>query len=70
MHSKRVVKVLAAAVTAMTLTAAAAPAASAQSLQINVLSTRANLVSGGQALTSIDLPAGTDPTTVAVSRGD
>jgi len=47
--------------------AAAAPAASAQSLQINVLSTRADLVSGGQALTSIDLPAGTDPATVTVS---
>jgi hypothetical protein len=56
------------------LAAGAAPAASAQSLQmsapslqINVLSTRADLVSGGQALTSIDLPAGTDPSTVSVS---
>jgi len=39
----------------------------AQTVQINVLSTRANLVSGGQALTSIELPAGTDPSSVAVS---
>jgi hypothetical protein len=48
------------------LGAGAAPAASAQSLQIEVLSTRADLVSGGQALTSIDLPAGSDPSRVAV----
>ena len=43
-----------------------APAAVAQGLQIDVLSTRADLVSGGQALTSIELPAGTDPASVAV----
>jgi hypothetical protein len=40
----------------------AAPAAAAQSLRINVLSTRADLVSGGQALTAIDFPGSTAPT--------
>jgi hypothetical protein len=48
------------------LAAGAAPAATAAGLQVNVLSSRADLVSGGQALTSIGLPAGTDPATVKV----
>ena len=64
MHSKRVVAVLAAVIAAIGVLA---PAALAQGLQVDVLSTRADLVSGGQALTSIELPAGTDPSSVAVS---
>ncbi len=67
MLSRNGVRVLAALVAAMALTAFAAPSALAQSLQINVLSTRADLVSGGQALTSIDLPAATNPSTVTVT---
>jgi hypothetical protein len=63
-HSRRVVAVLAALGVAMGVLA---QSALAQGLQIDVLSTRADLVSGGQALTSIDLPAGTDPSGVAVS---
>lgn len=47
--------------------ALSAPAALAQSFQVQVLSTRANLVSGGNALTQIELPAGTDPATVKVT---
>jgi hypothetical protein len=68
-HSSRLVSVLAALGVAIALTAGAAASASAaaQGLQINVLSTRADLVSGGQALTSIDLPAGTDPSSVTVT---
>ncbi|HKO29247.1 MAG TPA: DUF6351 family protein [Solirubrobacteraceae bacterium] len=64
MHSSRVVSVLAALGIAIGVVAgaASAQAAAAQGLQINVLSTRADLVSGGQALTSIDVPAGTAPT--------
>ena len=70
MHNKSGVRVVAAivAVTAMAaLAAGSASASAAPGFQINVLSTRADLVSGGQALTSIGLPAGTDPTTVTVS---
>jgi Tannase-like family of unknown function (DUF6351) len=66
-HSKNGVRVVAALVAAMAIGAAAAPAALAQGLQINVLSTRADLVSGPEALTSIALPAGTDPAAVTVS---
>src|SRR4051812_9707783 len=47
--------------------ALAAPAASTAGLQINVLSTRADLVSGGQALVSIDLPSPADASRVTVS---
>src|SRR5689334_18112164 len=67
-HS-RVVSVLAALGVAIGVAAGATPAraAVAQGLQINVLSTRADLVSGGQALTSIGLPAGTAPSAVKVS---
>jgi hypothetical protein len=64
---KNGVRVVAALVAAMAIAAAAAPAALAQGFQINVLSTRADLVSGPEALTSIALPAGTDPSTVTVS---
>ena len=67
MRSRRVVLVLAVLAASMALPAAAALAASGQGLQINVLSARADLVSGGQALTSIELPSGTDPATVTVS---
>jgi Tannase-like family of unknown function (DUF6351) len=63
LHCRRVVTVLATVGAAMAL---AAPAAVAQDLQIQVLSTRADLVSGGEALTQIELPAGTDPSTVSV----
>src|SRR5262245_23343891 len=66
-HSRRVVAVLAALGAAIGALAQAAPSAVAQGLQIDVLSTRADLVSGGQARTSIDLPAGTDPSGVAVT---
>jgi Tannase-like family of unknown function (DUF6351) len=64
---KNGVRVVAALVAAMAIAAAAAPAALAQGFQINVRSTRADLVSGPEALTSIALPAGTDPSTVTVS---
>jgi hypothetical protein len=64
LHCRRAVAVLA---VVMASTALAAPAALAQSLQIRVLSTRADLVSGGQALTAVQLPAGTNPSTVKVS---
>jgi hypothetical protein len=66
-HSNNGVRVVAALVAAIAISAVAAPAALAQGLQINVLSTRADLVSGPEALTSIDLPAGTDPAAVTVS---
>jgi hypothetical protein len=66
-HSSRVVSVLAALGVALGVMAVGASAAAAQGLQINVLSTRADLVSGGQALTSIDLPAGTAPSSVTVT---
>jgi len=68
-HSKSGVRVVAArrrswraAVAAGSASASAAPG-----VQINVLSTRADLVSDGQALTSISLPTGTDPSTVTVT---
>ncbi|MGN6868239.1 MAG: DUF6351 family protein [Solirubrobacteraceae bacterium] len=67
MHSSRVVSVLAALGVAAGFLASSASAATAQGLQINVLSTRADLVSGGQALTSIGLPAGTAPSSVTVT---
>ncbi len=66
MRKVAVLKALTAVGVIVVLAGGAPSAASAQSLQINVLSTRADLVSGGQALTSIDLPAGTDSATVAV----
>ena len=66
MHSSRVVSVLAALSVAVGVLASGASAAVAQGLQISVLSTRADLVSGGQALTSVALPAGTDPSGVKV----
>ena len=64
LHCRRVVTLLAAVTAAA---AVASPAALADGLQIQVLSTRANLVSGGDALTQVALPAGTDPSTVKVS---
>ncbi len=64
LHCRRVVTVLAAVLATAALVA---PAALAQSLQIQVLSTRADLVSGGVALTEVQLPAGTDPSAVKVS---
>jgi len=61
-------KTFAGALTAVVaLAAGAAPAASAQGLKIDVVSTRADLVSGGQALTAIDLPSGTSPSAVRVT---
>jgi Tannase-like family of unknown function (DUF6351) len=65
-HNKNGVRVVAALVAAMAIGAVAAPPAFAQGLQIHVLSTRANLVAEAHALTSIDLPAGTDPAAVTV----
>ncbi len=65
MHSSRVVAVLAALGVALGVLTTSA--AAAQALQINVVSTRADLVSGGQALTSITLPAGTNPAGVTVT---
>ncbi len=70
MHSKSGVRVVAAlvAVTAVAaLAAGSAPASTGTGFQINVVSTRADLVWGGQALTSIGLPAGAEPSTVTVS---
>jgi hypothetical protein len=67
MHKQRVVRVLGVFAALMAMAAGAAQAAATQGLQINVLSSRADLVSGGQALTSIALPSGTDPATVTVT---
>ena len=64
MRCRRAVAVLA---TVGAVVMLGAPAALAQDLQIQVLSTRADLVSGGVALTQVALPAGTDPSTVKVS---
>jgi hypothetical protein len=66
---ERVLSLLAAVGAVLTLIAVdAAPPALAQGngLQIQVLSTRADLVSGGQALTAVALPAGTNPGSVLV----
>ena len=41
----------------------------AVSVSIRVLSTRADLVSGGAALVGVFLPSGVDPTRVGVSLG-
>ena len=49
---------------------AAQPASAAAALEIEVLSNRADLVSAGDALVAVDLPAGTDPSTVRVTAGD
>ena len=71
MHSSRVVSVLAAlgvALGVLAVGASADAATTAPGLQINVLSTRADLVSGGQALTSIDVPAATAPTVTLNGR--
>ena len=72
MHSNSGVRVVAALVAVMAVAAWAAGSASASAsaapgLQINVLSTRADLVSGGQVLASIGLPRGADPSTVTVT---
>jgi len=50
------------------LHAAAAPAASG-AVQIRVLSTRADLVSGGEALIAVQLPSGTDPSAARITAG-
>jgi hypothetical protein len=55
-----------AAVAGMVAVCAPAAAAAGSGLQIEVLSTRADLVSGGSALTAIALPAGVDPGSVSV----
>src|SRR5258705_10906918 len=44
-----------------------AAAASTQAIRIDVLSNRADLISGGDALVAIDLPVGTQPDEVSVS---
>jgi len=41
----------------------------ASTLQVEVLSNRADLISGGDALVAVDLPDGTDPVTVHVTAG-
>src|SRR3954451_25293321 len=57
---------LAAFVATMAMTASLTPVAAADAPRINVLSTRPDLVSDGQALVSVDLPAATDASAVAV----
>lgn len=65
---------IAAVATVATLLAATAAAAAPRTVSasggptINVLSTRADLVAGDQALVSVTLPAGTDPATVHVTH--
>jgi hypothetical protein len=49
--------------------ARAARISAAHLVQIKILSTRADLVSGGEALTQIVLPKGTNPSTVKVTLG-
>src|SRR4051812_48620503 len=48
----------------------ATPAATADELRIRVLSNRADLVSGGDALVRVDLPRGTHPSAVRVTLND
>jgi hypothetical protein len=53
---------------ALSAAAAASPATGAAAdPTINVISTRADLISGGQALVGVSLPQGTDPATVHVT---
>src|SRR4051794_14322508 len=56
-----------AAALALVIIGAVAPAASAAGPSIHVLSNRADVISGGDALVSIDLPAGTSPSAVTVT---
>jgi hypothetical protein len=64
--------VVATALASSVLSLGGSHAAAGSNPTINVLSTRADLVSGGEALVSVSLPAGTDPTTVhmALNGGD
>jgi hypothetical protein len=48
----------------------AAQTAFAADTEIKVLSNRADIISGGDALVAVSLPDGTDPSTVTVSVGD
>jgi hypothetical protein len=52
---------------AATMLALAVPLANAAT-SIEVLSNRADLISGGDALVAVDLPAGTDPSTITVTQ--
>jgi EmrB/QacA subfamily drug resistance transporter len=72
--TRRIARVLATALTAITVlaaaaisTAAAAPSRRAGAITIATLSTRADLVTGGEALVRIGLPAGTRPRDVRVT---
>jgi hypothetical protein len=58
-------KLFGASLLALLLTVPAAQAAAA--VQIEVLSNRADLISAGDALVEIELPAGTDPSGVVVT---
>src|SRR5688572_18137841 len=46
----------------------AAPAAAAGELQVKVLSNRADVISAGDALVEVKLPAGVSPSSVIVKR--
>src|SRR5207244_1984811 len=59
-----------AAVLAVATPAATGATAEAPAALINVVSSRPDLVSGGQALVAVDWPAGTPPSTVRVLLGD
>jgi hypothetical protein len=61
---RRIVGAVIGAAASLALTAPLANAATS----IEVLSNRADLISGGDALVAVDLPAGTDPSAVTVTR--
>lgn len=66
MHQRRLIGLLATAC-AVFVSFGASAQAQTPALQLNVLSTRADLISGGDALTSITLPAGTKASSVTVT---
>ena len=53
---------------ALVVGASASPAVAADRLSIDVLSNRADMISGGDALVAVDLPAGTDASQVDVTN--
>ena len=69
MRGKFVRAALAAGLVACALGAGAGAAGAAQDVSIDVLSNRADLISGGDALVAVGLPAGTDPASVTVTLG-
>jgi hypothetical protein len=69
MREKLLRAALAAGLMTVVLGAGAAAADAATGTTIDVLSNRADLISGGDALVAVNLPAGTDPAGVKVTLG-